>query len=1432
MSGAPGAALYLWRAQGCAEEIGRDMDEAELAATRGDAARYYQAAERSGEAPGRLAGKGLHAVGLTAGAVPSEEAALRLLRCQHPETGEQLGSKLPEFRSRDDRMREAVRAAGDDLTEEQARAVVKQVDRSSQTGRAFYDLTYSAPKSVSVYYAALRAAGQTELADAVLSAHNESVEYATAYLEENTWVRAGRHTRSGEATTGRFERPVGLVRINFQHSTSRATDPHLHSHMGVVNRAPCADGKWRALHAAAWNQVKGAAAARYENKLAELVEERTPARFLVRDDGMAREIAGIDPAALDESSERTRQVLAAREAATERFRADYGRDPTPAEQRRIHRTAGLESRSAKSHQGPAELLDAWANRDSIDPTALVQQAHETGAALAFWGRPDDEASEHRAVREALAEVQAESATWNPGVLTARVAARLPAHLTERAEELALEAVASGNRYGVVSLTRRDLPTVPTEFIDSSRDRPVWRDPALGAYALADHLRAETQLAAAARAHTVTPWTDEELAALREQWRANGDTITEQQAAAVLNVLRSPRAGDVLVAAAGTGKSYIAGRLAEAWQARGGAVLGTATSQIASHVLTEHGLPAINATQFLQRFEPDAPAAGCARLEPGTLVVFDEANMTSSEQLRRVQQVAERDGCKVLFFGDPRQLPAVGAGGGLAMMAEENGTVAELEHVVRFTEEWEREASTRLRTGDTSVIEEYTRRGRIHAGLAEDMEAAAIDRYVADVASGHRSALITATNEEAARVSVLVQDQLRRLGLLPSAEVVGEDLHNNLIVIGDRIQWRENVYDVASENGNALVNREFLTVAGQDEQRRVLLRRDGDGTSVAVPAEWLTERCALGYAGTEHAYEGVTVDTAHTLIPGYVAMTRGRLRNEAWLTTRAPGDEHGEAVEISPTELFQNAASVVGRTAAAMQYWRAEIEAERSTATLSGVWEQVTAVAMRDATYDTVGAVLGWDAADRVSTEEGARRLTTALTRAELSGHDRDTVLREAVASRPLDRVDDLSTVLAWRVERALEARVPERQPTTWRDRAAQLADRGEVGRFTAEVAGRLDHRVAELGQRAAEQLPAWAREQLGPVPAEPEQRAEWERRAGQIAAYREQCGIAEALPSVGARPHDDDVSLQLAWRDAARAGGRPVDELEYLVQPDSQLEATRARWRRLADNAPAYVEPELARAYDQHRQSEADAVLLRTAAEQAAEEQRAELLRRAEQREHEAAVAAERARVLQQAHEVRQTWLGEHETAQDAALESERELKRRGRIPEGPQQEPEQTWLFEITREYEEQQDAEREQVAERDEPARDEAEREAARDAALEQAGLFDVEPDVAAEARQQQLTLEADEDQAADTAVHDVLLGRELVGNAEEARQSLADVERRMQYTQEMLLRRQAERQTEAAQAAAEERERVAQAEREHAERQAERAQQRDSSEPSREL
>jgi hypothetical protein len=117
-------------------------------------------------------------------------------------------------------------------------------------GRAFgkrgvhgFDLTFCAPKSVSL----IRALRAGDVADkAIGDAHAAAVSEALEYLA----VHAG-YTRVHNPVTGEKDlaRLPGLVAIAYQHETSRAGDPHLHTHVSSPTGRPAPMASWCRLMA-------------------------------------------------------------------------------------------------------------------------------------------------------------------------------------------------------------------------------------------------------------------------------------------------------------------------------------------------------------------------------------------------------------------------------------------------------------------------------------------------------------------------------------------------------------------------------------------------------------------------------------------------------------------------------------------------------------------------------------------------------------------------------------------------------------------------------------------------------------------------------------------------------------------------------------------------------------------------------------------------------------------------------------------------------------------------------------------------------------------------------------------------------------------------------------------------------------------------------
>ena len=117
------------------------------------------------------------------------------------------------------------------------RRVIEQDGAASEVAnrRVFYDFTFSPPKSVSIV--ALVAGDER-----VVKAHDEAVRIAMQELEQFAATRVRQAGQMTDRTTS------NVVAALFRHDTSRALDPHLHTH-GIVFNATYdeTERRWKAL---------------------------------------------------------------------------------------------------------------------------------------------------------------------------------------------------------------------------------------------------------------------------------------------------------------------------------------------------------------------------------------------------------------------------------------------------------------------------------------------------------------------------------------------------------------------------------------------------------------------------------------------------------------------------------------------------------------------------------------------------------------------------------------------------------------------------------------------------------------------------------------------------------------------------------------------------------------------------------------------------------------------------------------------------------------------------------------------------------------------------------------------------------------------------------------------------------------------------------
>jgi len=132
-----------------------------------------------------------------------------------------------------------------------------QVQNAGKENRQMgWDLTFSAPKSVSIVWAGAEPSHKQEIE----LAHQKATEVAFAYLEANTTTRRGHD--------GAIHEEAMLVASRFNHYTSREGDPQLHSHVVVSNFSVRNDGTVGSIESRIFYENKMAAGALYQVELA------------------------------------------------------------------------------------------------------------------------------------------------------------------------------------------------------------------------------------------------------------------------------------------------------------------------------------------------------------------------------------------------------------------------------------------------------------------------------------------------------------------------------------------------------------------------------------------------------------------------------------------------------------------------------------------------------------------------------------------------------------------------------------------------------------------------------------------------------------------------------------------------------------------------------------------------------------------------------------------------------------------------------------------------------------------------------------------------------------------------------------------------------------------------------------------------------------
>ncbi len=724
---------------------------------------------------------------------------------------------------------------------------------------AGWDLTFSAPKSVSVLWS--QADFETRLK--IQQLHFEAVKKSLDYLE----AEAG-FTRRGHL--GESTEKCKLVFATFEHGTSRAQEPQLHTHAIAQNVGIREDGTTGTILSRPLYRLKMTTGALYRAELAHKLHTELGLEIEKTKD--AFEIKGVSKELMTEFSSRRKEILEAMTdaKASGAERASY---------------FTMTTREKKAHVAREILFEKW---------------QEVGKSYSFdaeqiLGRKKDFSQKVRlADLQSLKEIKA-------GVeKTAEKITERESYFSEKEliRKTALENVGTFSSDEIKDGVKQYLETEAVKLGRGKDDDFYYTTKEVDA--LEKRMLSDVREAKAG-------WHKKPL--FSREIRINNDLNTEQKQA--LLSITDTEGGSIKVVSgmAGTGKTTLLKTAKEVWEAQGFEVRGAALAAVAAKGLEEGaGIKSdtVASTFFAidrakgkitDAFQP--PAYVAARKKSGltlnskTIIVVDEAGMLGTRQMSELIHEVKKAKARLILVGDEKQLQPIDAGNPFKAIGERIGR-SELTDIKRQSDFWAREAVKDFSRGESEKgLKAFAERDllRVSETRKDAMQELVKDWTAEKSENLQDSLMIAGTRAEVSKLNRLAQSERLADGELGKKSIQVKD---DFLFEGERVLFTKNNRILKVRNG------ELGTVWEVDCDKRTLQVYLDNGNRVTVPLKNY-EEIQLGYAVTTHKAQGITINKAYVLTGGsmqdrelsYVQMSRSRAETKIYTERAEVGDTIAE-----------------------------------------------------------------------------------------------------------------------------------------------------------------------------------------------------------------------------------------------------------------------------------------------------------------------------------------------------------------------------------------------------------------------------------------------------------------------------------------------------------------------------------------------------------
>ena len=548
----------------------------------------------------------------------------------------------------------------------------RKFTRADQKDRMGFDLTFSAPKSLSLQ---TLVGGDAKL----IECHDRAVEAALLAAERYAQTR---HKVKGVSRTITTE---NLIIARFRHETSRARDPQLHTHCIVMNLTRRPDGEWRALkNDEIVKRVLFLGQVYRDTMAQELVKQGYKLRY---DKEGLFELAHFTDSQIESFSVRSQQVEA------QLHKKGLTRETATSSHKQL---ATLQSRERKMSINREELFKEWTKRaKELDIEFLPRVGSR---------KPSLELTEGRPPKEIEPQRPSEDQEIIPHGPTYRRSASVGFKDAERSLEFSIDH--SMERQAVVS--EKDLLTIALRHgRGGSRRGPTFglgdiqkalqhflkdgklieaesNDPSLRSS------QAEGRLPSEKWYTTPRVLADEEsILKLEAQGRGivrpvmkgeearrllkNSPLTVEQQNAAHM-VLTTKNRVVGIQGFAGVGKSHLLKSCTQLILEKGYEVEIVAPYNNQVKELKKLGVPSRTLISFLQNSRQS--------LHSQKVLVVDEAGVVPTHLMKKLLAQVEKHGGRVVLLGDIMQLPAIESGRPFAQLQKSGMTTLKLTNIQR------------------------------------------------------------------------------------------------------------------------------------------------------------------------------------------------------------------------------------------------------------------------------------------------------------------------------------------------------------------------------------------------------------------------------------------------------------------------------------------------------------------------------------------------------------------------------------------------------------------------------------------------------------------------------------------------------------------------------------------------------------------------------